>query len=297
MGFCTRILTASGEIVTLDEQERSRILEEEILSAFAKKGLRTLVYAFKDIDSDHWEDLQAENNNFVNESDREIVERDLVFVAGFGLNDELREGVKDSIEKLRAAGINTRMISGDNIHTAIACGIKAGIIFEDQVSEQYRCMTGEEFRRVIEGVRCVKDADGNEKWVVGNKKLFKIIAANLVILARSTPEDKFALIVGLKDIGSQVSVTADGINDAKALKNANVGFCMGISGCEVAKDAADIIILDDNFNSVFRATQWGRNILDNIRKFIQFQMVVNVVCIVIVFLGGASLGTPPFSVI
>ena len=72
---------------------------------------------------------------------------------------------------------------------------------------------------------------------------------------------------------------------------------MGISGCEVAKDASDIIILDDNFNSVFRATQWGRNILDNIRKFIQFQLTVNVVCLVIVFLGGATLGTPPFSVI
>ena len=126
---------------------------------------------------------------------------------------------------------------------------------------------------------------------------FKQIAQTLIILARSTPEHKFALIAGLKELGLNIAVTADGINDAKALKHANVGFCMGISGCEVAKDASDIIILDDNFNSVFRAVQWGRNILDNIRKFIQFQLAVNVVCIVIVLLGGATLGNPTFSVV
>jgi P-type Ca2+ transporter type 2B len=249
------------------------------------------------MDSDHWEQLQAENNNFANESDRYIIERDLTFVAAFGLNDDLRDGVKDSIEKLRSAYINTRMISGDNIHTAIACAIKAGILLEGDENVPMRCMTGEEFRTAIGGVKLVRDNEGNEKHVVGDKKKFKQIAENLLVLARSTPEDKFALIVGLKDIGSQVAVTADGINDARALSNAHVGFCMGISGCEVAKDASDIIILDDNFNSVFRATQWGRNILDNIRKFIQFQLAVNAVCLIIVFLGGATLGNPPFSVI
>ena len=93
-----------------------------------------------------------------------------------------------------------------------------------------------------------------------------------------------------------MAVTADGINDARALKQANVGFCMGVSGCELAKDAADIIILDDNFTSVYRATSWGRNILDNIRKFIQFQLVVNMVCLLMVFLGGLTLGTSPFGV-
>jgi len=218
----------------------------------------------------------------------------LIFVAGFGLLDELRPGVKDSIEKLRSAMINTRMISGDNLHTAIAAAIKAGILAEGDEHVQYRCMTGEEFRNMVGGVTFLKD---QQKWVVGNKDKFKKIAQNLLVLARSTPDDKFAFIVGLQDIGSIVAVTGDGINDTKALGKADVGFCMGISGCEVAKDAADIIILDDNFNSVFKATQWGRNILDNIRKFIQFQLTVNVVCLFIVFLGGASLGSPPFSVI
>jgi magnesium-transporting ATPase (P-type) len=216
-----------------------------------------------------------------------------VFVGGFGLDDNLREGVKQSIEKLRAASINTRMISGDNLNTAIACAIKAGIISEEDVHEQFRCMTGEQFRQEVGAFTY----DEKTKKYTFDKARFKNVADNLLVLARSTYEDKLHLIVGLKQIGSQVAVTADGINDAKALKEANVGFCMGLSGCEVAKDSADIIILDDNFNSVFKATLWGRNILDNIRKFIQFQMTINVVCLVITFLGGATLGTPPFSVI
>jgi len=154
------------------------------------------------MDSDHWEDLQAQNNNFVNESDRYIIEEDLVFVAAFGLNDDLRDGVKNSIEKLRSASINTRMISGDNIHTAVACAIKAGILMEGEENQPMRCMTGEEFRNHIGGLKTARDSEGNEKLVVGDKKKFKQIAENLLVLARSTPADKLALIIGLKDIGS-----------------------------------------------------------------------------------------------
>lgn len=293
---CTRILTQDGETRELNEEEKEQILEETIYG-FARRGLRTLLYAYRDIDSDYWEDLQAQNNNFANESDRYIIENDLTFVAAFGLNDDLRDGVKDSIEKLRQASINTRMISGDNIYTAIAQAKKAGILIDGEENQANVCMNGEDFFKQIDGIKLVKDNEGKEKWIVGDRKKFKQIAESLLVLARSTPDHKFALIVGLKDIGSYVAVTADGINDARALQNAHVGFCMGISGCEVAKEASDIIILDDNFNSVFKATKWGRNILDNIRKFIQFQMVLNIVCLVIVFLGGATLGNPPFSVI
>jgi magnesium-transporting ATPase (P-type) len=188
------------------------------------------------------------------------------------------------------------MISGDNMHTAIACALKAGILRHGEENLPGRVMIGEDFFRQIDGIKLLRDKKGNEKWVPSDMAAFKKIAMTLIILARSTPEHKFALIAGLKELGINVAVTADGINDARALKSANVGFCMGISGCEVAKDSSDIIILDDNFNSVFRACQWGRNILDNIRKFIQFQLSVNVVCLVIMFLGGATLGNPTFSV-
>lgn len=117
------------------------------------------------------------------------------------------------------------------------------------------------------------------------------------VLARCTPEHKFNFIVALQSAGNEVAVTADGLNDVKALQQANVAFCMGQSGCEVAKDASDIIFLDDNFNSVFKATLWGRNILENIRKFVQFQLPINIVCVVIVILGAISFGNSPFSVI
>lgn len=155
MRYCTKVLTSDGEESPLDELERSRILNDEIIGQFAKNGLRTLVYAYKDVDSEHWEDLQAEHNNFVSESDREIIENDLVFVAAFGLNDEVRDGVREAISKLRQANINTRMISGDNIETAIACAKKAGILQEHEEDVPMRCMTGEEFTREIGGVRKV----------------------------------------------------------------------------------------------------------------------------------------------
>jgi P-type Ca2+ transporter type 2B len=98
--------------------------------------------------------------------------------------------------------------------------------------------------------------------------MFKAIAKELKVLARSSPEDKYILVTGLKQLGEVVAVTGDGTNDAPALKKADVGFAMGIAGTEVSKDAADIILLDDNFASIVTACKWGRNIFDSIRKFI-----------------------------
>ena len=146
--FCTRVFTQDGDIEDLDESERQRILDEEIIGQFARnQGLRTFAYAYKDINSEQWEDLQSEHNNFERESDRDIVETDLTFIAGFGIEDELRDGVEAAIAKLRQAGINTRMISGDNLETAIAVAKKAGIIAEGEEKLPMRCMTGEDFRK------------------------------------------------------------------------------------------------------------------------------------------------------
>lgn len=189
------------------------------------------------------------------------------------------------------------MISGDNIHTAIDAARKAGILKDGEDKVDKVCMLGKDFREQVGGVKKTVTKDGVEKWELENKPNFKAIAQRLKVLARSTPEDKFALIVGLKDVGACVAVTADGINDAAALRHANVGFCMGISGCEVAKDASDIIILDDNFTSVFKAANWGRSVYDNIRKFIQFQLTVSIVTLALVFIGRATLGESPFNII
>jgi calcium-translocating P-type ATPase len=131
--------------------------------------------------------------------------------------------------------------------------------------------------------------------VLEDAKTFKLIAEHLRVLARSSPEDKYTLVLGLKEIGHVVAVTGDGTNDAPALKKAHVGFSMGIAGTDVAKDASAIILLDDNFASIITAIKWGRNIYGNVRKFLQFQLAVNVVALFIVFLGSVVMNDPPFT--
>ncbi|CAM5998793.1 unnamed protein product, partial [Sphagnum balticum] len=108
------------------------------------------------------------------------------------------------------------------------------------------------------------------------------------VLARSSPEDKYILATGLKQLGNVVAMTGDGTNDAPALKKADIGFAMGIAGTEVAKEAAGIILLDDNFSSIITAVKYGRNIFDCIRKFLQFQLTVNIVAIFMAFTGAIN---------
>jgi P-type E1-E2 ATPase len=113
------------------------------------------------------------------------------------------------------------------------------------------------------------------------------------VLARSRPEDKYLLVTGLKEMGDIVAVTGDGTNDAPALKKADVGFAMGLTGTDVAKGACDIILMDDNFASIVKACMWGRNIFDSIRKFLQFQLTVNVVALFTAFIGAVVLKESP----
>ena len=109
------------------------------------------------------------------------------------------------------------------------------------------------------------------------------------MIARTRPEDKYAMVVGLKERNHVVAVTGDGTNDAPALKKADIGIAMGISGTEVAREAASLILLDDNFDSIVKAIMWGRNIYDNIRKFLQFQLTVNVVAVGLTLLSSAII--------
>jgi len=125
--------------------------------------------------------------------------------------------------------------------------------------------------------------------------MFKVIAKELRVLARSSPEDKYLLATGLKQIGNVVAMTGDGTNDAPALKKADIGFAMGISGTEVAKEAAGIILLDDNFRSIVTAVKYGRNIFDCIRKFLQFQLTINIVAIFMAFTGAVFIKNSPLT--
>lgn len=161
-----------------------------------------------------------------------------------------------------------RMVTGDNLDTAKAIAIEAGILKKDQIGKKYACMDGKTFREACGGLRKIETQSGLLREEIVDQKTFREIAANLQVLARSSPEDKYMLVTGLRDLGNTVAVTGDGTNDAPALKRADVGFAMGISGTEVAKEAADIILLDDNFASIVTAVKWGRNIFTCVRKFL-----------------------------
>lgn len=168
------------------------------------------------------------------------------------------------------------MVTGDNIETAMAIAKEAGILLSSSENKpgkagqgRYRCMTGAEFRGLVGELK--KDiVNGEVKEVIPNLHAFRDIAKELRVLARSTPLDKYILVTGLRNEGNVVAVTGDGTNDAPALKKANVGFAMGKAGTEVAKEASDIILLDDNFGSIITSIKWGRNVYDSIRKFLQF---------------------------
>jgi Ca2+ transporting ATPase len=188
------------------------------------------------------------------------------------------------------------MVSGDNLETARAVAIKAGIISEEESKQKYACMPAEEFRKLVGEVRKETDGEGNIKMIIQNKKEFQQIAVRLRVLARAVPKDKNLLVVGLKELGRAVAVTGDGINDVDALRNASVGFAMG-SGCSVAKDASDMILTDDNFEATMKAVMWGRNIYDNIRRFIQFQVTVNFSCLAVEFFGAAIMGEVPIGTV
>jgi len=170
------------------------------------------------------------------------------------------------------------MVTGDNKITAMAIAKECNIINAQTGIDNDSVLEGPEFYERMGGLYC-KNCKNDSPCEcppkllnegVKNAAAFKQIWKSLRVLARSRPEDKYLLVTGLKELGDIVAVTGDGTNDAPALKKADVGFAMGITGTDVAKHAADIIVMDDNFASIVKACMWGRNIYDNIRKFLQF---------------------------
>jgi Ca2+ transporting ATPase len=172
------------------------------------------------------------------------------------------------------------MVTGDNIVTARAIAINCNILTKDQLEDTRCCMEGPEFYEKMGGI-----VVRNGKEEVGNFKVFKEMMPYMKVMARSRPEDKYLMVTGLRQMGCTVAVTGDGTNDAPALKKADVGFAMGKTGTDVCKEAADILITDDNFSSIVKACMWGRNVFDNIKRFLQFQLTVNVGACIITFIG------------
>uniref|UniRef100_G3TTA2 Calcium-transporting ATPase n=1 Tax=Loxodonta africana TaxID=9785 RepID=G3TTA2_LOXAF len=274
---CSNILNSNGELRSFRPRDRDEMVKK-IIEPMACDGLRTICIAYRDFSAGQEPEWDNEN---------EVV-GDLTCIAVVGIEDPVRPEVPEAIRKCQRAGITVRMVTGDNINTARAIAVKCGII---QPGEDFLCLEGKEFNRRIR----------NEKGEIEQERLDKVWP-KLRVLARSSPTDKHTLVKGIIDsvTGEQrqvVAVTGDGTNDGPALKKADVGFAMGIAGTDVAKEASDIILTDDNFTSIVKAVMWGRNVYDSISKFLQFQLTVNVVAVIVAFTGACITQDSPLKAV
>eukprot|EP00916_Digyalum_oweni_P001883 GHVL01003643.1.p1 GENE.GHVL01003643.1~~GHVL01003643.1.p1 ORF type:complete len:878 (-),score=127.53 GHVL01003643.1:1661-4294(-) len=275
----------AGVIVPLTI-DQIRNAETQIIKSMATHALRTITIAYKDI-------KVSEEPNYLElnpSTDCFFMESDLVFLGIAGIRDPVRDEVPAAVARCQSAGITVRMVTGDNIDTAKQIALKCGIY---QPERSGMAMLGKDFNTFVGGV--VQDEKGND--VLGNPTAFDSIVDRLQVLARSQPADKYTLVVGLRNRGQIVAVTGDGTNDAPALKKADVGFAMGLTGKEVAKQAADIVLLDDNFESIIKAVMWGRSIYDNTRRFIQFQITVNIVAVTTASVSAIVLKESPLTAV
>ncbi|XP_012865842.1 PREDICTED: plasma membrane calcium-transporting ATPase 2 isoform X1 [Dipodomys ordii] len=274
---CCKILSGAGEPRVFRPRDRDEMVKK-VIEPMACDGLRTICVAYRDFPS-------SPEPDWDNESD---ILSDLTCICVVGIEDPVRPEVPEAIRKCQRAGITVRMVTGDNINTARAIAIKCGIIHP---GEDFLCLEGKEFNRRIR----------NEKGEVEQERIDKIWP-KLRVLARSSPTDKHTLVKGIIDSTHTeqrqvVAVTGDGTNDGPALKKADVGFAMGIAGTDVAKEASDIILTDDNFSSIVKAVMWGRNVYDSISKFLQFQLTVNVVAVIVAFTGACITQDSPLKAV
>ncbi|KAL6857731.1 plasma membrane calcium [Amphichorda felina] len=261
---CSSILRNPAEdtaIASMTKEDRSTI--SGLIDRYANRSLRTIGIAYRDFESWPPEDTRRVEGNS-NEVDVESLFEDLSFIGMVGIQDPLRPGVPESVALCQKAGVTVRMVTGDNKLTAQAIAKECGILQPDGI-----VLEGPEFRNM-------------------SRLQQEEIIPRLQVLARSSPEDKRILVKRLKDKDEIVAVTGDGTNDAPALTTADVGFSMGQSGTEVAKEASSIILMDDNFVSIVQALKWGRAVNDAVKRFLQFQLTVNITAVVLTFITAVS---------
>lgn len=258
-----------------------------VIEPMASNGLRTIAVAYKDfIPEGQPKSANDETlpETFKWDDEESTINSGLTCLCICAIQDPVRPEVPEAIRKCKAAGIVVRMVTGDNINTARSIARSCGII---GVNDDFLVIEGKDFNERV------KDEEGN----VVQEKVDQIWP-RLRVLARSSPQDKYELVKHiisskLNSNREVVAVTGDGTNDGPALKKADVGFAMGIQGTEVAKEASDIILTDDNFNSIVKAVMWGRNVYDSIAKFLQFQLTVNVVAVICAFVGACVVAESP----
>ncbi|XP_055372727.1 plasma membrane calcium-transporting ATPase 2 isoform X3 [Condylostylus longicornis] len=284
---CAFIYGHNGELEKFTRDMQDRLIRE-VIEPMACDGLRTISVAYRDFVPGKASINEVHIDNEPNWDDEENIVSNLTCICVVGIEDPVRPEVPDAIRRCQRAGITVRMVTGDNINTARSIATKCGII---RPNEDFLILEGKEFNRRI------RDSNGDVQ-----QHLIDKVWPKLRVLARSSPTDKYTLVKGIIDSKVSenrevVAVTGDGTNDGPALKKADVGFAMGIAGTDVAKEASDIILTDDNFSSIVKAVMWGRNVYDSIAKFLQFQLTVNVVAVIVAFIGACAVQDSPLKAV
>jgi Ca2+-transporting ATPase len=254
---CTTFVSADGETVPITDDFRNTITG--LVNAECSSSYRTLAVAGKSADSCP---LAAEE-----------AERDLCLMGICSIRDSLRRNTVRSIRNCQSAGIRVVMVTGDHMLTAQAIADECHLIRDDSLA-----ITGAELRKMSQAE-------------------LEQVLPHIAVVARSTPMDKHLLVTALKEAGHVVSVTGDGTNDVPALIAADVGLSMGKCGTELAKEASDIVVLDDDFKSIERSVIWGRSVYNNSRRFLQYQLTANVATLFISFLAAVILEDTPFQAV
>ncbi|KAK6750359.1 hypothetical protein RB195_002375 [Necator americanus] len=286
---CKWFLGKNGQLTKFGPKD-AEALVRNVIEPMASDGLRTICLAYKDYvpAGGAVGENQIAYTGAIDWDNEDAIVSELTAIAIVGIQDPVRPEVPAAITKCQEAGITVRMVTGDNINTARSIATACGIL---KPGEDFIALEGKEFNARI------RDENGE----VSQEKLDQIWP-KLRVLARAQPSDKYTLVKGIidsrvTDSREVVAVTGDGTNDGPALKKADVGFAMGIAGTDVAKEASDIILTDDNFTSIVKAVMWGRNVYDSIAKFLQFQLTVNVVAVVVAFVGACAIQDTPLKAV
>ncbi|KAF3457728.1 hypothetical protein FNV43_RR02386 [Rhamnella rubrinervis] len=268
LAMCSSYYDASGIIKDLDVNQKLEF--QQIIQGMAASSLRCIAFAHAGVLA---QDVEEGSNGH-----KSLKEDGLILFGVVGIKDPCRPGVKKAVEDCQYAGVKIKMITGDNVFTAKAIATECGILRPDDQDMNGAVIEGVEFRNYSQEERMER-------------------VDTIRVMARSSPFDKLLMVQCLRQKGHVVAVTGDGTNDAPALKEADIGLSMGIQGTEVAKESSDIVILDDNFASVATVLKWGRCVYNNIQKFIQFQLTVNVAALVINFVAAVSAGEVPLTAV
>ncbi len=267
----TRIVKMDGKVMAYIKGSPGKVLNRcsnvdevkekeltDLMQSFQEQAGRLIGFAHKELDS-------------YNDEPEEVVEKDFVFDGFAVISDPVSDDVYDSLAKCKKAGIEVKMLTGDNIVTATAIANELHLLGEDGIAVEAKEIDEMSDEELIEALKKIR------------------------VIARSTPMIKMRVVKLLKGEGNVVAVTGDGINDAPAIKHADVGIAMGIAGTEVTKEASDIVLLDDSFTTIVKAVKWGRGIYENFKRFIQFQLTVNVSSVVVIIVSIVAGFKSPFT--